>query len=232
MITEIIKYQEIDGKLRRLLAELNGSDARKKATEMQTRLKDGQTRLGELEKNSQKVIENYRRAQAYYGELVAKIEAMSKTVDGANLAKVKELQQANGNFAKMIDRLEKELVKISAQLNSVSNEYSNIIKNAKVAKSNLDSSRTQFADQKAKLEPQIEALKAELASQAKKIDKSVLEKYNAKKESKFPVIVKNVNGTCGGCRMAISAARSRELASSGICECENCGRIIYAEDKK
>lgn len=230
MTQDIIKYQEIDGKLLRLQKELNESSARKKATDMQNQLKAGQARLVEVERNASKAMENYQKANAYYGEMVAKIEALASTMEGADLTKIKELQQTNGNFFKMIDRLEHELAKLSAQLNMVSSEYNNIIKNAKIAKTELDNSRNKFAAEKTELEPKIAALQVELAAQEKVVDKAILEKYKAKRESKFPVIVRQVNGTCGGCRMAISAAKNRDLLSKGFCECENCGRIIYNQN--
>ena len=226
MIQEILKYQQIDGELRKLEQELAQLPERKKATEMQNSLKAGQTRLAVVEQNAQKTTENFTKAKAYYDDLFLKIETLSKAIADANLEKVKELQRAKGNFYQMIEKLEKELSKISTQLTMVNNEYNSIIKNAKIAKTQWDALKAKFAESKQRLEPQIAKLKADLVSQAKKIDKSILEKYHAKRESKFPVFVKNINGTCGGCRMAISASKMRDFNSSEYIECENCGRII------
>ena len=106
------------------------------------------------------------------------------------------------------------------------NEYNSIIKNAKLAKTQLDTLKVKFTEAKQMLEPQIAKLKAELTLQAKTLDKNILDKYIAKRESKFPVFVRNINGTCGGCRMAISASKMREFNSCEYIECENCGRII------
>lgn len=226
MIQEILKYQEIDGNLRKLENELASLPERKKAAEMQNSLKDGQSRLIVLEQNAQKATENFAKAKAYYEDIVIKVEALSKSISEADLEKVKELQKAKANFYQMMDKLEKELVRINTQLTMVNNEYNSIIKNAKNAKSQLDVLKVKFAESKQKLEPQIEKLKNELEKQSQKIDKNVLEKYKAKRESKFPVFVKNINGTCGGCRMAISASKMRDFNSSDYIECENCGRII------
>lgn len=226
MIQEILKYQQIDGELRKLEQELAQLPERKKATEMQNNLKAGQTRLAVVEQNAQKTTENFAKAKAYYDDLFIKIETLSKAIADADLEKIRELQRAKSNFYQMIEKLEKELSKINAQLTMVNNEYNSIIKNAKLAKTQLDALKVKFAESKQRLEPQIAKLKADLASQAKKVDKNILEKYNAKRESKFPVFVKNINGTCGGCRMAISASKMRDFISSEYIECENCGRII------
>lgn len=226
---EILRYQQIDGELRKLEKELAQLPERKKAAELQNDLKAGQTRLAVVEQNAQKTSENFSKAKAYYDDLFIKIETLSKTIAEADLDKVRELQRAKSNFYQMIEKLEKELSKINAQLTMVNNEYNSIIKNAKLAKTQLDTLKIKFNESKQKLEPQIEKLKADLAAQAKKVDKTTLEKYNNKRESKFPVFVKNINGTCGGCRMAISASKMREFNSSVYIECENCGRIIIKD---
>ena len=226
---EILRYQQIDGELRKLEKELAQLPERKKAAELQNDLKAGQTRLAVVEQNAQKASENFSKAKAYYDDLFIKIETLSKTIAEADLDKVRELQRAKSNFYQMIEKLEKELSKINAQLTMVNNEYNSIIKNAKLAKTQLDTLKIKFNESKQKLEPQIEKLKADLAAQAKKVDKTTLEKYNNKRESKLPVFVKNINGTCGGCRMAISASKMREFNSSVYIECENCGRIIIKD---
>ncbi len=226
MTQEILKYQEIDGKLKKLESELSNLPERKKAAEMQNHLKEGQIRLEKVETNAQKTMENFNKAKAYYNELMVKIEALSKTIETADLDKIRELQHSKNNFYQMIEKLEKELSKINTQLTIVNNEYNTIIKNAKIAKTNLEDCRQKFADAKQKLEPQINSLKVELTEAGKKVDKKLLEKYLQKRESKFPVIVKNINGTCGGCRMAISASKMGEFKDNGYIECENCGRFI------
>ncbi len=226
MIEELLKYQQIDGELIKLQKQLASLPERQKATDLQNQLKSGQNRLAVVEQNAQKAVENFSKAKAYYDDLFLKIETLSKSINDSDINKIRDLQRAKSNFYQMLDKLDKELSKINAQLTMVNNEYNSIIKNAKIAKANLDSVKIKFAEAKQKLEPQIEKLQSELSLQAKKLDKQALEKYIAKRENKFPVFVKNINGTCGGCRMAISASKMREFSSSEYIECENCGRII------
>lgn len=226
MNEEILKYQEIDGKLLKIEREYAALPERAKATQMQNILRDGQSRLLVIEQNAQKTVENFNKAKAYYDDLVVKIETLSKSVDPNNLEKIKELQKTQNSFYSMLEKLEKELARINAQLTMVNNEYGSVIKNAKAAKVNLDALKVRMNEQRSVFEPQILKLKADLADQEKKVDKKILEIYKAKRENKFPVIVKVVNGTCGGCRMAISASKMQKFEKDGYMECENCGRII------
>ena len=226
MNEEILKYQEIDGKLLKIEREYAALPERAKATQMQNILRDGQSRLLVIEQNAQKTVENFNKAKAYYDDLVVKIETLSKSVDPNNLEKIKELQKTQNSFYSMLEKLEKELTRINAQLTMVNNEYGSVIKNAKAAKVNLDALKVKMNEQRSVFEPQILKLKADLTDQEKKVDKKILEIYKAKRENKFPVIVKVVNGTCGGCRMAISASKMQKFEKDGYMECENCGRII------
>lgn len=222
-----MKYQKIDGELLKLEREYAQAPEKKQAVQMQNILRDSQSRIGVLEQNAQKATENFARAKAYYSDLIMKVETLSKAADdNASYEKIKELQQIKNNFYQMLDKLEKELTKINAQLTMVSNEYNSVIKNAKQAKQTLDACRVKLAESKAKYEPRIEELKKELAEQEENVDKAMLAKYKQKRESKFPVMVGVVNGTCGGCRMEISASRMQEFDKNGYIECENCGRII------
>ena len=34
-------------------------------------------------------------------------------------------------------------------------------------------------------------------------------------------------GGCGGCMMELSENEKGKLTASGICECPNCGRLVY-----
>jgi len=227
MTQEIMKYQKIDGELSKLEKEYAQMPERKKAVEMQNVLKNGQGRIAVIEKNAQKATENFNKAKAYYNDLIIKIETLSKSIDeNVSYEKIKELQQIKNNFYQMLDKLEKELTKINAQLTMVSNEYNSVIKSAKMAKAGLEECKVKLAESRAKYEPKIEELKKELAEQEKNVDKAMLAKYKQKRESRFPVMVGVVNGTCGGCRMEISASRKQEFDKNGYIECENCGRII------
>ena len=225
---EILKYQDIDFKIAKLENELKELPELKKAKEMQNLKADCRNRLDVLEKNAQKALENFEKARQYYDELVVKIETLSKSVDEYDLEKIKKLQQAKNNFYQMVEKLESELVKIVNQFSKVNNDYSAIVKNVKIANGNIEVYKQKYEDAKAQIEPKIAELKKELTEQAKKVDKAILEKYNLRKKHGLPVFVKNINGTCGRCRMTISASKMQLFEKNGYVECENenCGRII------
>ena len=127
--------------------------------------------------------------------------------------------------------LDKEIATIVSNANNVQNEYNAIMKNARSAKANMQKYKDNYNTAKAEADAKIADKKAELAKQGAKVDKALLAKYKQKSAEKKRVFVPLVAGKCGGCRMEVSAGKLNVLKSSKFIECENCGRIIYLDEK-
>jgi len=226
---EIIRYQEIDAKLRKLENELASSANRKSAGEMQQYLKDGQARLLKLEEIAENLTAQYEKATKLYNDFVQKLDVLSKSIDAASdEVKISELEKTIENFSNTAENLENNLNVLLNKINAVNKEFEALMNKAKKAKHNLEIYKTNYTKEREQLEPKINELKNELEKQKSKVDASVLSKYNSKAESKlFPIYVAEINGSCGGCRMQISASRLSSLKDKGVIECENCGRFIY-----
>lgn len=227
---EIIKYQEIDSRLRKLEAELQSSENRKNAADMQRYLKDGQARLMKLDQISKSLLEQYQKAVSLYNDFVNKLSSLSKKVADAKDNVNDELANTLDNFKATSENLDNNIVNLSNKINSVNREFEGIMNNAKKAKRNLDIYKAGYAKEREKLEPEINKLKSELNAQKSKVNPALLTKYNSKSEGKvFPIFVAEVGGRCGGCRMEISAGKLSDLKTKGTIECENCGRVIYTK---
>lgn len=227
---EIIKYQEIDSKLRRLEAELFSSANRKGASEMQQLLKDGQAKLIKLESTSANLSEQYNKATQLYSEFVNKLETLQKSVEGAKDEKLAQLETTIANLVATGENLDNNISALAGRIAAVNREFENIMNNAKKAKHNLEIYKANYLKEREKFEPEINKLKEELTAQRGKVDPKLLAKYNSKKEGKiFPVFVRENKGGCGGCRMAIPAGKLSTLKTNGMVECENCGRIIFVD---
>lgn len=228
---QLLKYQDIDMQIKKLENEISGSEERKKATEMQQYLKEYQTRLIKYDTLSETVYNNYKTVIAVYEDLAKKIENISKLSEKASEEKVDELITGIAATNENLAKIEKEIFNVSNQMQAISKDVENILKNAKTAKKNLILYRDAYSKIKQAREPEIEKLKKQLASQETKIDKKLLSKYLAKHNDKnLPVFVAENSGRCGGCRMEIPGSGKKYLQEKGYIECENCGRIIYNAD--
>lgn len=225
---EIIKYQELDIKVKKLDAELKSSANRNNAIEMQQFLKDVQTKLVSLDNNAKALSEQYEKSVAVYNEFIKKLDNLVKEVDSANGEKSASLVAVIEKFSNDADKLENHISSLQGRMNAVSRDVDNLMNNAKKAKHNLEIYKAAYAQEREKIEPQITALKADLVKQRSKVSPDLLEKYDAKADGKISdIFVPEINGRCKGCRMEISAGKMSLLNTNGIIECENCGRYIF-----
>lgn len=226
---DIIQYQEIDAKLRKLESELKTSSNRKNAGDMQQYLKDGQAKLVKLETLAKNASDQYNQATVLYNEFMNKLEALAKESEKVEISQLEALSGTLSKLSATADNLDSHISALQNKIVSINKEVENLMNNAKKAKHNLEIYKMNYNKEKEKLEPEINKLKEELEVMKKKIKPELLAKYISKSEGKvFPVFVSALNGNkCGGCRMEISAGKMSALKDKGFIECENCGRIIY-----
>ena len=226
---DIIEYQEIDAKLRKLESELRSSSNRKNAGDMQQYLKDGQAKLVKLEALAKTVSDQYNQATSLYNEFVNKLEALAKEAEKIDGAQMEALAGTLSKLSSTAENLDSHIAALQNKIVSINKEVESLMNNAKKAKHNLEIYKMNYNKEKEKVEPEINKLKAELEIVKKRIKPELLAKYTAKSEGKvFPVFVNALNGNkCGGCRMEISARKKSALKDKVFIECENCGRIIY-----
>lgn len=225
---EILKFQELDLRLKKLENELNLSSNKKNASDMQQYLRDGQNRLVKLEETAKVLVEQYQKATALYGDFVNKLEVLSREVDGEQ--KSENIDTVIKKLSADAEKLDNHILNLANKIAAVNKEFESLMNNAKKARNNLEIYKANFAKEKEKYDPEIAKLKKALEDQKKKVDPALMQKYLVKAEGKnASVIVPEANGRCGGCRMEISGVKLSTLKTKGMIECENCGRIIYSQ---
>lgn len=225
----MLKYQEIDLEIARLNAELNSNNDRKNAIKMQQTLKDYQAKLLELNKKAQNLAQEFDKYREIFNSMAENLEVVNKNLEQKDEKKLDGLIDANDAILNNLMKLEKKISSVVEECDKVQAEYQSIMKSARVAKTNLEKYKSEFASAKTEVEAKIAKLAAELALLEKTADKALLQKYKQQRNEKSNVFVLEINGKCGGCRMEISAQKKAILKAEGRIECENCGRIIYTK---
>jgi len=224
---EILEYQKLDSKIRKIENEIRNSEDRKNASKMQDYLRDSQAKLVKLEEQSAKLVGLQKKAVQTYNDFVSKLEAVIKEGKSDSQAEVAAQMEKLNSFHAVCVKLEKDIESLKASLEKVSAEFDSIMKNSKTAKGNFEVYKNRFNELKKSREPELQALTKERDALVPAIDARLMDKYKQKVESKSPVFVPATNNACGGCRMEISGAKLKSLKENGFIECENCGRIIY-----
>lgn len=224
---EILKYQDLDLEVQKLEGDIKENEDRKNAIKMQQYLKDYQSKIVELNKKAKSLSDNFNKYKEVFNQMAQNLELITKNLSCEDEKKLEGLIEAGEVVTSNLLKLEKKLAEVGKESASVQAEYASIMKSARSCKTSLDKYKSSYAEAKAKIEAEIETKKNELEVLAKKVDKTLLQKYKQKRNEKSKVFVAEINGRCGGCRMEISVSKLAKLKADGMIECENCGRIIY-----
>lgn len=225
----MLKYQEIDQEIARLESEMNQNGDRKNAIKFQNLLRDYQAKLMELNQKAKSLNEEFDKLRGVFNQMAENLEVVGKNLAVKDEKKIDGLIDANDAITNNLMRLEKKISSIVAGCTTVQNDYNTIMKNARTAKTNMEKFKESYATAKEAIEKQIVELKKEQEKLEKVADKTLLGKYKHQRSEKPNVIVAEIGGKCGGCRMEISAIKKSKLKADGMIECENCGRIIYTK---
>ncbi len=226
---QILKYQELDGKLQQLERKINSSSEKSVMNQMIQYVKDAQNKSMELETQAKKMMEEYVSLKKEYDKNVKVIkELTSKNSDELTTEEMDEI------FNK-INLVSSNLYMIERNLNIQLVNIKNILKEFENTKNGVIKARTKHKESKEKYEalvnsinPQIESIKKEMQALENGIDEKILAKYKAvKHDNIYPVFVTLNAGNCGGCRMMIPMGKVNKIKADGFIVCEHCGRVIY-----
>lgn len=230
MITKLIAYQEVDGRLRKIEVELAKSEERKKMSDAKKFLKGVQEKLDKINARAFELNQSYENAIKKQKELHAKSLEFSGALDT-----IEEVNEAE-YLLKKADELDAGLKALGNDIEKIENEIKALISEYKTLASQTKKYQEVYAENKAKYdmlkaskEGEIKAIEEELSAIAKDIDASVLELYKKKRndEKIFPVLFECRENVCGACNMELPSLTVSELKSGKIIECDQCRRLIY-----
>ena len=228
MQKELLKYQQIDAKKRKIDAEIASSDERKKAADMQNYLKECQAKLQKFETASETILRNYKRASAFMQDLNKRAKELNAQAQKATAEQIASIKKIVADYADKMGKIEKEVTALAVQAKQISREVETVMKNAVTAKKNYSTYKNAYDAVRASREPEIKALLAQMQEQKSKVDPKLMHMYEIKADAKtFPIFVPVKEGRCSGCHVELSAAMKKKLAEQKMVECENCGRYIY-----
>ncbi len=229
MIQELIQYQEIDRKLRKIEVALANSEERKAALDRKKYLTGVEDSAAMLEKKAEDLLGRYQKLKATYSGTLKTVEEYAKLSE--TLEQEDELEYFERKVGQVMDSLraiENELLAVTKEMDETGKAFVDLRKRFSQAKEEFKAYRAKYEALKASRAPEIEAINAELKAAAKSVPPEFLEKYLRKRKDKiFPVLVPLNAESCGGCSMQISLNQMNKLKKEGYIECENCRRVIY-----
>lgn len=234
MIEQILAYQNVDAKLRKIEVELGGSEERKKAVSAKKFLDVApeninklNARAGDLETEYKNALSEMKKFNEQQEELAHAIDSLEDQTEAEYLSKKAE------KLAGETKALEAKLLKLAEDIASVIKEFNNVRAQMKNAKAQYEEFGKKYNELKASRQAEKESIESELATLKAKADPALMERYLKKRANKIFPILYEVNGKiCGACNMELSMADLGKLKNGEIIDCETCGRLLYLSNKK
>ena len=228
VLKELLEYQKEDGALRAIEQELLASEERKKFMQAKKFMEAAREKLEAQEKRAIEL-------KAMRDSLVMRVEELTHTV--AEYAELEEMVEGGGDIAfykknaqAQLDKLRAikgELNKLLSEANAVAEEYRKLKEQTIVMQKQYKEYSEKFKALRNSRAEEVKKLNDRLESIAKKIDPSIMERYQQKrKERIFPILVPLTGDFCM-CGFEFPKYHQSELAGGNVVECENCHRFIY-----
>lgn len=225
----ILEIQSLEQKIKQLNREVSKCQASVDYENYKKFLQDGKAKFEQLEAQSAEIIKSYNRALNQFTKLRGESEIVrKKNSSNLNIENASSLvNEANGlvgdlsEESRRIDdlvRKSEEIVRRSAELSVKLMEAKKISGSIKLK---IEAKKEEVAPKIAQINEQIKALEPKVK------DKEAFKKYKELREKGlFPVYVKLMGNSCGGCTYELSLNFIEKLKTNKMLTCEHCGRII------
>lgn len=144
-----------------------------------------------------------------------------------------EMTELRGDIEKLgreMNTAVREARTLLDELETAVAEYQKTRQTAGKAKKEYDQLRAVCEKEREDSASELAAFDAKLAQIEQNIEPQLMQRYRRAKQHHGVPIVKVEAGKCSGCNMSLPMAVLKRLAAQGtIIECENCGRLLYAE---
>ena len=225
----ILEILNLEQKIKQLNREVSKCQASIDYENYKKFLQDGKAKFEQLEAQSAEIINNYNRALNQFTKLRGESEIVRKQ-NSANLnlenttALVGEANSLVGELSEESRRID-DLVRKAEEVVRRSAELSGKLMEAKKVsgsiKAKIEAKKNEVAPKIAELQEKIKELEPKVK------DKEAYKKYKELREKGlFPVYVKLVGNSCGGCTYELSLNFIEKLKKRKMLTCEHCGRII------
>lgn len=229
-LKDMLEYQELDRKYFVLEKKLRESDELKNANKVQAAFKQSQDAIVSLSSKAQQRLDALTRLQEKYQRAVRELEEL--TSECGNIEELREADFYDKRLAeidKVLEGLEKEIIAAGDDLKSLSGAISREQQQQQQLKAQYAAAKKKYDALKLSIQKEAYPYVKQMEPLKANIDPALMERYlRVRNNRKMPVLVPyTASGGCGGCMMELSESEKGKLAASGICECPNCGRLVY-----
>ena len=230
------RYQQVDMKASVIENKLRNSEVRKKLLRARNYLMESQQNLKKLEADANGLQVSYDTAMVKTREYAQRIDdiirEMHQGEDTANLADVERMRKEINDLRDQLTRQEQAVQSIMESLTHIDDTMRKLYTGIPKAKNDFDQLKKLYDNEAVAATREIEPFRKEMQEMEKTLDPQLLAKYKAIKKTRVNPIALAMNGQCMGCNMELPSIARKKLMynSPTLCECDNCGRLLFVRN--
>ena len=233
-LEKLWQFMQVDMDADKFEAKIRQSEKRQKLLKQRNFLMDQQNNMKKLESDVaamtdrlEAVRDDAERLQKVLTGLMEELESNPPTSEEEANARMEPVQKLMDNLT----RYEQELSKMRKDAEVKDRQQREIRVRAAKTKQEFDQLKKEYDVEFKQDTATLKDMRARTEQESGKIDPELLEKYRTIKQHCTPPMAKLIDGQCSGCFMSLPSATLLAIKEQGkLVTCDNCGRILYAED--
>lgn len=234
----LLAYQDADLEKQQIETGLRTTSNRVKLNKLAKYIKQQQANLTKLNEDMETYSAAMARMNAQYTALLDRLDLETsefETLKGDEECTSEEMTEFRHDIEKLqreAGNLEKEIKQQFRNLEEAVGEYQKTRQQGAKAKKEYD--QLKIVCQKEKDDAAIDILAADrkMEELEKKVSPTLMNRYKRVRLHHNMPVVEVRDGKCSGCNMSLpSLAIRRLIGEDMILECENCGRLLYADNE-
>ena len=229
-LKSMLEYQELDRQVFMLEKKLRESDELKNANKVLAAFKQSQDVIVGLSSKAQQRMDAEVRLEEKYRRIARELEELDSESDNIEGVKEAEFYEKRlSEIGKTLKELEKDIIAANDDLKRLSGAISRELQDQQQLKTQYAAAKKKYDNLKITILKDAQPFVKQMEPLKKDIDPKLMERYlRVRNNKKMPVLVPyTASGGCGGCMMELYENEKGKLTASGICECPNCGRLVY-----
>ncbi len=232
----LLAYQDADLEKQQIEASLRTTSNRLKLNKLAKFIKQQQATLNKLNEDMEAFSASVARLNAQHTAVTDRLDLESseyETLKGDEECTSEEMTEFRHDIEKLqreANNLEKEIKQLFHTLDDTVAEYQKTRQQGAKAKKEYD--QLKIVCQKEKDDAAIDMLAVDrkMEELEKRVNPTLMNRYKRARLHNANPVVEVRDGKCSGCNMSLPSLAIRRLVGEDmILECENCGRLLYAD---
>ena len=234
----LLAYQDVDLEKQQIESSVRSTPNRQKLNKLAKYIKQQQAVLTKLNEDMETFSAALMQIQTQQKTIEKRMELESsefETLKGDEECTSEEMTEFRQDVEKLhreIVRLEKEIKQLFQNLDNAVSEYQKTRQQGVKAKKEYDQLKVVCQKEKDDASIDMLALDKKMEELEKKVSPTLMTRYKRVRLHHNMPVVEVRGGKCSGCNMGLPSLAIRRLVGEDmILECENCGRLLYADNE-